>query len=73
MCQVDDSQKNSYFINEPLLAISIVAIASEGFVAESDGILSDSYDFSFSITTKLFCWIADAIILDLIKSSFLSR
>jgi hypothetical protein len=54
MCQVDDSQKNSYFINEPLLAISIVAIASEGFVAESDGILSDSYDFSFSITAKLF-------------------
>jgi hypothetical protein len=50
--QVDDSQKNSYFIDGLPRVTSIVAIASEEFFAESDEFLSDSYDFSFPVTMK---------------------
>jgi hypothetical protein len=74
LCQVDDSQKNSYFIDGLLLAIGIIAIASAGFVAESIENLSDSYDFPFSnlpIAMKLQCQIADLATLDFIKSLFL--
>jgi hypothetical protein len=53
--QVDEPLKNSYFIDGLLLAISIVAIAREEFVIESDEFLSDSYDLSFSVTLKLLC------------------
>jgi hypothetical protein len=53
LCQVDDPHKNSYFTHGLLLAIGIIAIAGEGFVAESNVNLSDSYDFSFSSTIKL--------------------
>lgn len=74
--QVDEPQKNSYFIDGLLLAISIVAIVSAGFVAESNENLSDSYDFPFSnlpTMMKLQCQIADLATLDFIKSLFLSR
>jgi hypothetical protein len=47
--------KKSYFVDGLLLAISIVAIASEEFVAESEEFLSDSDDLSFSIALKLLC------------------
>jgi hypothetical protein len=53
--QVDEPLKNSYFIDGLLLAISIVAIANEEFVAESEEFLSDSYDLSFPIALKLPC------------------
>jgi hypothetical protein len=53
--QVDEPLKNSYFIDGLLLAISIVAIAREEFVIESDEFLSDSYDLSFPIALKLLC------------------
>jgi hypothetical protein len=59
-----------------LIAISIVAIASAGFVAESIGNLSDSDDFPsprLPTAMKLPCAIADVTVLDSIKSSFLSR
>jgi hypothetical protein len=72
LCQVDDPHKKSHFIDGLLLAISIIAIASEKFVAESDEFLSDSYDFSFPSTIKLSCDIVDGAILDSIESSFLS-
>jgi hypothetical protein len=72
LCQVDDPHKNSYFTHGLLLAIGIIAIAGEGFVAESNVNLSDSYDFSFSSTIKLSCDIVDGATLDSIKSSFLS-
>jgi hypothetical protein len=52
LCQVDDSQKNSYFIDGLPLVTSIVAIASEEFFTESDEFLSDSDYFSFPVTMK---------------------
>jgi hypothetical protein len=76
LCQVDDSQKNSYFVDGLLRAISIIAIASEGFFAESDKILSDSYDFPsphLPIAIELQCEMCDLATLDFIKSLFLSR
>jgi hypothetical protein len=45
LCQIDDPQKISYFIDGLPLAVGIVTIASKGFVAESGGNLSDSDDF----------------------------
>jgi hypothetical protein len=73
--QVDDPHKNSYFIDGLLLPTGIIAIANAGFVAESIGNLSDSYDFPFSnlpTMMKLQCQIADLATLDFIKSLFLS-
>jgi hypothetical protein len=72
LCQVDDSQKNSYFVDGLLLAISIVAVAIEEFFAESDEFLSDSYDLSFPIALKLTYLIANTTILGLIQYSFLN-
>jgi hypothetical protein len=57
---------------DSILAIRIIEIARAGFVAESDEFLSDSDDFLFLATMKLPCSIADAVILGVIKSSFLN-
>lgn len=64
--------KTPIFIDGLLLAIGIIAIASEEFVSESNVNRSDSYNFSFFSTIKLSFDIVDDAILDSIDPSGLT-